>query len=326
MKKYNIAFAGFRHGHIYGLYDLVKKYNNINIAGAWEDDAESISEAQQNGVEFTYKTYEELLNDKRVDIVAIGNYYGARGEMVISALKAGKHVIADKPLCIKMEEAESAEKISREQNLKIGLMLDLRHNKNVLSAMRIIENGTIGKINNIYFGGQHPLMYGKRPQWYFEQGNHGGTINDIAIHGIDLVRRFTKSEIKEIKAVHCWNCFAAEKPEFHDSAQFMLELGSGAGVIADVSYCAPDTLGFSMPTYWEFKVWGTAGMLMFNANADGVEMYINGENKMLKMDGVNSESNYLDDFLHDIEADVFDNTDSLLMSTKAALAVQERAE
>ena len=322
MKKYNMAFAGFRHGHIYGLYDLAKKYNNINIVGAWEDDAESIYEARQNGVAFTYKTYEELLADKRVDVVAIGNYYGARGKMVISALEAGKHVIADKPLCIKPEEAELAEKISREKNLKIGLMLDLRHNKNVLSAMKIIENGTIGKINNIYFGGQHPLMYGTRPQWYFEEGKHGGTVNDIAIHGIDLVRRFTKSEIREIKAVRCWNCFASEKPEFPDSAQFMLELDSGAGVLADVSYSAPDTLGFSMPTYWEFKIWGTSGMLMFNVNADGVELYINGKSKMLRVDGMNAESNFLNDFINDIENDIFDNTNSVLMSTKATLAVQ----
>lgn len=325
MNKLNIAFAGFRHGHIYGLYHLAKTNNRLHIAGAWEEDAESIAEAKNNGVTFTYKTYEELLCDKNIDIVAIGNYYGIRGRMLISALEAGKHVIADKPLCIRREEAEQAEKICREKGLKIGLMLDMRHHKNVLSAMKVIEDGVIGSINNIYFGGQHPLMYGTRPWWYFEDGKHGGTINDIAIHGIDLVRRFTKSEIKEVQAARCWNCFASEKSGFKDSAQFMLELDSGAGVIADVSYSAPDSLGFSMPTYWEFKIWGTKGMLMFHANADGVELYINGAEKMHMAECVDTDGNYLEDFLHDIDADVFENTDSVLKSTKATLAIQEKA-
>lgn len=325
MGKYGVAFAGFRHGHIYGLYNLVKNSQTVDLIGAWEEDAQSIEKAEGNGVEFTYASYEDLLQDERVAIVAIGNYYGVRGKMVIDALKAGKHVIADKPLCTKLEEAEEIDRISKEKNLKVGLMLDMRYNKNVLRAMKIIEDGTIGEINNIYFGGQHPLMYGLRPWWYFEEGKHGGTINDIAIHGIDLVHMFTKSNIKEIKSARCWNCFAKEKPNFEDSAQFMLELESGAGVIADVSYSAPNRLGFLMPTYWEFKIWGTQGMISFYASSDGVDLYSIDADEVKNFEGIEQDKNYFDDFLFDIENGSFSNTDSIIKSTMATLEIQAKA-
>ena len=85
MVKY--AFAGFRHGHIYRLLDLVLKNENTEIVGAWEENEASKKDAADNhGVTFTYDSYEALLADPAVDVVAIGDYYGRRGAMVIAAL------------------------------------------------------------------------------------------------------------------------------------------------------------------------------------------------------------------------------------------------
>ncbi len=135
------------------------------------------------------------MSDKNIDAIAIGNYYGARGRMAIDALKFGKHVISDKPLCTSTEELNEIERLADEKNLKVSLMLDLRYSGNVLAARKVIKEGRIGTVNNVYFGGQHPLMYGKRPGWYFEVGKHGGVINDIVIHGIDLICYLTGLEV-----------------------------------------------------------------------------------------------------------------------------------
>ena len=42
--------------------------------------------------------------------------------------------------------------------------------------------------------------------WYFEEGKHGGTINDIAIHGIDLVRYLTGKNVTKIGAKAFYGC------------------------------------------------------------------------------------------------------------------------
>ena len=67
-------------------------------------------------------------------------------------------------------------------------------------------------------------MYGRRPDWYFEKGKHGGVINDLAIHGIDLVRLFTDSDVEQVLSARSWNFYANEEPAFLDSAQFMLKM------------------------------------------------------------------------------------------------------
>ena len=53
--------------------------------------------------------------------------------------------------------------------------------------------------------------------WYFEEGKHGGTINDIAIHGIDLLRFITGKEFTKVNFAKTWNAFADKEPEFKES-------------------------------------------------------------------------------------------------------------
>ena len=86
MNKIRIAFAGFRHGHIFGLYGLAGKREDLEIVGAYEADEAARKAAEEKGVVFRYETYEALISDPEVDVVAIGDYYAARGELALRAL------------------------------------------------------------------------------------------------------------------------------------------------------------------------------------------------------------------------------------------------
>ena len=322
-----LGFAGFRHGHIFSLYEAAKTNENVEIVAAWEEYEEAKEGAKKNySVNFTHQSYEDMLTDDNIDAIAIGNYYGARGQMAIAALKAGKHVISDKPLCTSLDELKEIEKLSKEKGLSVGLMLDMRDNKNVLAAKEIIESGRIGEVYNIQFGGQHPLNYGVRPGWYFEKGKHGGVINDIAIHGIDLISYITGLEIKNIVAARTWNAYATEEPEFKDCGQFMLELSNGGGVIADISYASPNSMGLNLPYYWEFKVWGSKGMMLFAANIDGVKLYVNGSLELENVPGICPKDDYLDGFVNEINGKPTRyGTKTAIHSTEMTLSIQQKA-
>lgn len=314
-----IAIIGCRHSHIFALHQLIKESPRVELAGAYEADAATREAAEQNqGLHFPYHSVEEVLADKSVDAVAIGDYYGIRGAHAIAALKAGKHVIADKPLCTSLAELEQIEALSRERGLSVGVMLDLRYHKNVLTAKGLIEDGTLGTVHNIQFGGQHPLQYGTRPGWYFEEGKHGGVINDIAIHGIDLLTYLTGQTVDVINAARAYNAYAKEVPHFFDCAQMMLTLSGGAGVLADVSYSAPNRMGYSYPYYWEFHIWGEKGMLSFNYNSDGVTLCTADADAPVLVPAVEPYGNVLDAFLDEIEGK------PTLMSTAEALAASRK--
>ena len=107
------------------------------------------------------------------------------------------------------------------------------------SAERLVRSGELGEIHAVNFTGQHPLNYGTRPLWYFDRRLHGGTFNDLAIHGLDAVSMITGLSYARTLCARQYNAFAREEPSFPDCAQLMGEYENGAGLIADVSYSAP---------------------------------------------------------------------------------------
>jgi predicted dehydrogenase len=247
------AFAGFRHGHIFAMHQHVLENDSLEIVACCEEDARTRDglAGADNNIEITHSSIDAMLADVDCDVVAIGDYYAARGKVAIAALRAGKHVIADKPICTSLDELDEIERLATEKNLKLGCMLDLRGNPNFIKAREVVQSGKLGEIVTASFGGQHPLSLDTRPAWYFEDGKHGGTINDLALHGIDALQWMTGLTFKGISAARVWNSpIAARHPGFKDAAQMMLTMNNGCGVLGDVSYSVPDSLGYGHPLYW----------------------------------------------------------------------------
>jgi predicted dehydrogenase len=99
-------------------------------------------------------------------------------------------------------------------------------------------------------------LYGSRPAWYFEDGKHGGIINDIGIHAIDILPWLLGAPIAEIVAARVWNERLPAFPSFNVCAQLMLCMADETGVIGDVSYISPDSQRFTVPQYWRFTLHG----------------------------------------------------------------------
>lgn len=325
----NLAFAGFRHGHILALYDMAKNSPLVHLCGAFEeDDATRDTMTREKGISFCYETYEDLLADPSVDAVAIGDYYSIRGARVIAALKAGKHVIADKPLCTSLKEAKEIRRLAKEKGRAVYLMLDLRFDGAFFTAKKIIESGAIGKITAISFQGQHPLLYNERARWYFEEGKHGGTINDIAIHGIDIVRYTCGLVPKKILAARTWNAYATEAPHFLDSGVFMCEMEGGASLTADVSYASPDGMRYAMPTYWELRIFGLGGMLQCGRNLSEITLYKKESTAPEIILPSAPEKTMLEDFIDCIQGkkDTVIKTEEVLDASEITLKIQQRAD
>ncbi|MDA0840010.1 MAG: Gfo/Idh/MocA family oxidoreductase [Planctomycetota bacterium] len=324
-----LAFMGFRHGHIYDVYRKAKAHPDIEIVAACEEDAETRDQICNSGIaDITHDSFEAML-DTDCDAVAVGDYYGKRGSILIESMKRGKHVIGDKPLCTSLDEFYEIEELSAERSLSVGCQLDMRCGGNFLKLRELIQNGDIGKIHAISFNGQHPLNYGSRPNWYFEEGKHGGTINDIGIHAIDFLPWATGLKFTTINAARNWNAFLPEVPFFLDSAQMMLTLENGCGVLGDVSYLTPTAAGYSLPQYWRTNVWGQNGMLETSATEEGVLMYRSEVKERQRIAPSEPKSGaYLDAFLKEIngETDLFLSTEEVLYAGRITLMIQKAAD
>lgn len=329
MEIKKVAFIGLRHGHIVSLYQRIKNDPRFEIVAVCEEDANAAAEAAANWkIETTCTSFEVMLNEIEFDILAIGDYYGIRGQRIIAGLKKGKHIIGDKPLCTSLQELDQIRELAAKSGLKIGEMLDFRDYPPVRAAKELIDSGALGEIHAINFGGQHPLNYGTRPWWYFEAGKHGGTINDIAIHGLDVAEYLTGNAITELTAARTWNAFADKEPHFNDSAQAMFVLANGCGCTADVSYAAPVKFAFDSPFYWRFTIWGKNGVAEFCARDKAVNFYDNNSGEIRTIPPVSKTlSDYLNIFVNEIDgkAEAL-GTEHLLNVTEKALKLQAMAD
>jgi predicted dehydrogenase len=245
-----------------------------------------------------FDSFEKLLAGVDCDIIALGGTYSQRGAQAIAALGAGRHVIADKPLCTSLEELEQIETLARENNLQVGLMLDLRDHANWIAMRDVVRSGRLGEVQTVSFSGQHPLLRSSRPAWYFEPGQHGGTLNDLCIHAMDFIPWITGLGIDSILAARTWNGKASDVPHFRDCGQVMLKLSNGGGVLGDVSYLAPDGCGYATPNYWRVTLHGTRGMAETSYNAHGVIVADDTSNEpetLVRAPG--RPGGYLEDFL-----------------------------
>lgn len=327
-----IAFAGFRHGHIYDLWSRVAQRDDVVCVAACEEDPETCAQIKTAGkIPLTHERYDELLDTVSCDIVAVGDYYGKRGSMLIAALERGKHVMADKPVCTSLAEIAAIKKLAEAKTLSVGCMLDLRDTGYMRGLRSVIQSGQIGDVLAMTISGQHPLRYGTRAGWYFEPGNQGGTLNDIGIHAVDAVLWLTKLQITTIHAARQWNGHLPQVPFFNDGGQAMLSLSNGAGILVDVSYFAPDDFKGQWPQYWRFTIWGTQGVVEAQLSGDKMVLCKNGSEKPEYLPLPPGESGgYLESFLNEIRGlkpgDGASTTSSILCASTLSLQMQDCAD
>ncbi|MBT3271829.1 MAG: Gfo/Idh/MocA family oxidoreductase, partial [Spirochaetales bacterium] len=250
--------------------------------------------------------------------------------LALEALKLGKHVILDKPICTSLSDLDLIEEESRKRGLSVGCMLNNRDSGIFRALKRLIAEGTVGDIHTISFLGHHPLLYGTRPSWYFEEGKHGGTINDIAIHAIDLIPWLTGKKLDQITGARVWNSRLPEHPNFQVGAQMMLSLEGGAGVVGDVSYLSPDSQGYTIPQYWRYTIHGSSGILEGGINLPDIQVWADGKEQPYGVPADKErDGGVFNDFLDEIEGKT-DNIDltsvQVLASARRCLEVQAAAD
>ncbi|NLV73073.1 MAG: Gfo/Idh/MocA family oxidoreductase [Chloroflexi bacterium] len=301
MDKLRIAIVGFRHGHIYDLLKRVQQHPDIELIACCEEDlATRQALAAAGEVRITHADYLQMLDEVELDAIGIGDYFGKRGALAIAALERGKHIIADKPLATRIAEVERIIELSAHNRLCVGCMLDLRDNGTFRHLREVVRSGQLGEVKAISFNGQHPLNAASRPAWYFENGKHGGTINDIGIHAFDVLPWITSLDWEHVGCARVWAAHP-QVPDFAGAGQVLLTMSNGCGVIGDVSYLTPDSFAYRNPQYWRITIWGESGIAETSINTPEISLALAGENQLRSLPPAEANpGGYLEAFLHDI--------------------------
>ena len=324
-----VAFAGLQTGHAFSLRKDLEDHPDVEVVATCEEDPEARAKAAERGVDVTHTSYAQMLAEVPCDAVACSDWYGIRGPRLIDAMKAGKHVIGDKPLCTRVSEVDEIERLAHAKHLKVGCQLPVQYHPPFVTAQKLIHDGAIGEVHSVTFNGAHSLNYEGRPAWMFDPERYGGSINDIAIHGIDAIPWLTGRTLSSVTAAREWNARVSEHPEFRDGAVVLFKLDNGGAAYGDVSWLSPDDVSYKVPFYWRFTILGSEGALETSWHADRVMVFKKGGTEVVEEPLITAGGHdYVTDWLLDIAntpATERLHSERVIRSTRTTLLAQHAA-
>ncbi|MGN0920531.1 MAG: Gfo/Idh/MocA family oxidoreductase [Cellvibrio sp.] len=131
------------------------------------------------------KTLDEILQNPEIDIVVVNTPNEFHYEMARRALKAGKHVVVEKPICLTEYEAERLVELARRENKMLAVFQNKRLEPDHLTVQKIVDSKQLGRIVEVEW---HYDRYRKEithKKWKEDPQAGAGTWFDLGIHMID---------------------------------------------------------------------------------------------------------------------------------------------
>jgi len=154
------------------------------------DVSEKNAKLASEKLQVQIKDYKSIISDKDIEVICVCTPNKFHREIIIEALKAGKHVFCEKPYVRNVKEAEEILKITKESKGVLQLASNHRFFESVMFARKLVEEGKIGKV--LSFNGRigHNGERLKNSWFWKKEISGGGTLLDNGCHLLDLSRLF----------------------------------------------------------------------------------------------------------------------------------------
>ena len=184
-----------------------------------------------------YDSADELLADPLIDAVSVCTANDVHAEYAIRAMKAGKHVLCEKPMATTLPLAEEMVRVSKET----GKLLMIGHNQQLLPAHKeakeMLDAGLIGRVLSFRttFGHGGPEMFmavKNMDSWFFRRERAGmGVLADLGVHKIDLIQYLLNDRAVRVSASLATldkRKDSGEPIDVDDNAVCLLQMAGGA--------------------------------------------------------------------------------------------------
>jgi predicted dehydrogenase len=227
------------------------------VAAAGIPEGGSLPEGLRGDEEITrYETLEEMLADSRVEIVSLcSTTRWEQAGHAMQALRAGKHVYAEKPCA--MDEASLGEilKTASECGRMFREMAGTAFDQPYLTMRKIIAEGQIGEVVQVICEKSYPYHAG-RPQ---DEDIDGGLIEQCAVHAMRFIEQVAGMKVQSVDAVETTLGNPIPGGGLRMAASLMLRLENGGVASMSANYLNPRGTGV-----WgdeSLKVLGTLGIV-----------------------------------------------------------------
>lgn len=202
MKQFRVGIIGC--GNIFPMHAIpVTAQENaelVAVCDVKEDRARAKAE------EFNcayYLDYQEMIDQENLDVVHICTPHYLHAPMAIYAAIKGVHVLTEKPMAIKLEDAKAMIAAAEKNDVVLGVIFQNRYNPGSKLIKKALDSGELGGVISCKLSvtWQRTDEYYSQSDWkgtWDKEG--GGVVIDQAIHTLDLARWLINSEIEFVEA------------------------------------------------------------------------------------------------------------------------------
>lgn len=202
MQKYRVGIVGC--GNIFPMhaYSVARSEDTELVAVCDVKEDRAKAKAEEFGCRY-YTDYKKMIDSEELDVVHICTPHYMHAPIAIYAANAKKHILTEKPMSIKLEDAEAMIQAAKGQGVTLGVIFQNRYNPGSVLIKKALESGELGKV----LSGKLSVTWNRSDEYYSKSDwkgtwdkEGGGVIIDQAIHTMDLMRWFVDSEIEYIEA------------------------------------------------------------------------------------------------------------------------------
>ncbi len=190
--------------------------------------------AERYGIPRVFTDYREMLRERDIEMVTIAAPNHLHARMALDAVRAGKHVVCEKPLAMTLEEGEEMIAAAREQGVLLLYAEELFFTPKYVRAKEMADQGAFG---NVYLVKQSEKHFGPHNEWFWEVDRSGGGVfMDMGCHGIAFCRWFLNRS--PIRSVYCQmgTYVHRDKTRGEDDSLCILEFDNGAVGLVENSW------------------------------------------------------------------------------------------
>jgi predicted dehydrogenase len=182
-------------GRIHGLG--AECTSGLALKAVCDQNQERLNQAQKDFPEVrNYDSAEKMVDDPDVDLVIIATPPNSHAQLCLQMMKAGKHVVCEKPLALNRREADALVEMAVEKNVHLSCHQNRRFDQDYLAIKQSLAEGLIGDLFYLEtFVGSfaHPCGY-----WHSHSPVSGGTSFDWGAHYLDWIVSLVPDKVASV--------------------------------------------------------------------------------------------------------------------------------
>ena len=200
MNKVKLGVLGVSHLFVTKVLPSLLKSNMVEVYGiASRDGGKAQEVSSKYEIPNFYSSYEELLQDKSIEMVYIPLPNHIHAEWIKKSADYGKHIICEKPIALNAAEAKSAINYAEARGVKIMEAFMYKFHPQWQRALEAVRFQEIGKITTIHTFFGYDNKDPRNIRNMKETG--GGALLDIGCYAVSLSRFLLQAEPKRVLAI-----------------------------------------------------------------------------------------------------------------------------